>query len=92
MARGTWGENDDGEKTDSWIWREWFDVAPGGEAVDLEDLARDAEKIGFGVIKAHPTYERMESGEAGREEVAQFVKESSSVEVMGFRPHSNDLN
>jgi len=25
--------------TDSWIWREWFDVAPGGEAVDLEDLA-----------------------------------------------------
>ncbi|MCJ2563094.1 MAG: DEAD/DEAH box helicase family protein [Candidatus Thermoplasmatota archaeon] len=25
--------------TDSWIWREWFDVAPGGEAVDLGDLA-----------------------------------------------------
>ncbi|MEE9490624.1 MAG: hypothetical protein V3V91_09335 [Thermoplasmata archaeon] len=24
--------------TDSWIWREWFDVEPGGEAVDLEDL------------------------------------------------------
>ncbi len=71
--------------TDSWIWREWFDVEPGGEAVDLEDLARDMEKIGFGVIKAHPTYKRMESGEAGREEVAQFVKESSSVEVMVSR-------
>ena len=24
---------------DAWIWREWFDVAPGGEAVDMEDLA-----------------------------------------------------
>ncbi|MFQ6107891.1 MAG: hypothetical protein ACE5QF_09980, partial [Thermoplasmata archaeon] len=22
------------EATDAWIWREWFDVAPGGEAVD----------------------------------------------------------
>ncbi|MCK4367627.1 MAG: hypothetical protein KAW84_06740 [Thermoplasmata archaeon] len=25
-------------ESDSWIWREWFDVAPGGEAVDLRDL------------------------------------------------------
>jgi hypothetical protein len=23
--------------TDSWIWREWFNIEPGGEAVDLED-------------------------------------------------------
>ncbi len=61
--------------------------------MDLEDLASDdVEKIGSGVIKAHPTCERMESGEARREEVAQFVKEFSSVEVMGFPPHSNDLN
>ncbi len=26
-------------ETDSWIWREWFDVAPGREVVDLGDLA-----------------------------------------------------
>ena len=31
------------EATDSWIWREWFDVAPGREAVDLEDLAGEFE-------------------------------------------------
>ncbi len=78
-------ENDLSGENEAWIWREWLDVEPGGEAVDPGDLARDVEKIGFGVIKAHPTYERMESGEAGREEVAQFVKESSSVEVMVSR-------
>ncbi len=26
-------------ETGSWIWREWFSVEPGGEAVDLGDLA-----------------------------------------------------
>ena len=27
------------EATDSWIWREWLDIEPGGEAVDVGDLA-----------------------------------------------------
>ncbi len=27
------------EATDAWIWREWLDVEPGGEAVNLEDPA-----------------------------------------------------
>ncbi|MCK4367624.1 MAG: hypothetical protein KAW84_06725 [Thermoplasmata archaeon] len=31
------------EATDSWIWREWFDVELGGEAVDLEDLVGELE-------------------------------------------------
>ena len=31
--------------TEAWIWREWVDVEPGGEAVDLEDLL--GEPIGY---------------------------------------------
>ncbi|MCK4456713.1 MAG: hypothetical protein KAW39_03135 [Thermoplasmata archaeon] len=36
--------------TDSWIWREWFNVEPGGEAVDLGDLAGE---FGSGSGKGH---------------------------------------
>lgn len=50
------------ENKDAWIWREWLEIEPGGEVVDLNDMAPEIEKIGLGLIKAHPTYERIESG------------------------------
>ncbi|MFQ6128837.1 MAG: hypothetical protein ACE5QW_08060, partial [Thermoplasmata archaeon] len=75
---------------DSWIRREWVEIGPGEEAVDLGDYATEVQKIGLGLIKAHPTYEEMESTVAGREEVRELVSELSSVEVMAF-PVPNDV-
>lgn len=46
--------------TDSWIWLEWFDVAPGWEALGLEDLVGEANAMGL--IMVHPTYENAGDG------------------------------
>lgn len=75
-------ETQTAENKDAWIRREWLDVEPGEEAVALRDGAPEIEKIGFGLIKAHPTYERIESGGFEREELREFVKELGSVDVM----------
>ncbi len=41
--------------------RERADVEPGEEMMGLRDNATEVQKIGLILIKAHPTYERMES-------------------------------
>ena len=40
------------ENLDAWIWWEWSDIEPGGEAVDMRDLAGEVE-IGSGENPVH---------------------------------------
>jgi len=47
---------------DAWIWREWLDIGPGEEAVDLWELTPEIEKFGLVQDKGPPTYEGVEIG------------------------------
>ena len=67
---------------DEWIMREWADIGPGEEAVDLRDLAPEVRRIGLGLIKAHPIHEKMESSGVGRDEVRELVRGLSSVKIL----------
>ena len=49
-----------------WIMREWADIGPREEAVDLRDLTPEVQRIGLGLRKAHPIHEKMESSGVGR--------------------------
>lgn len=62
--------------------REWVDIGPGEEAVDLRDLAPEVQRIGLGLIKAHPIHEKMESSGVGRDEVRELVRGLSSVKIL----------
>lgn len=48
-----------------------------GESVEVQ-------KIGLGLIKAHPMYERIESGEIEREDVGELLREPSSVKMISL--------
>ena len=62
--------------------REWADIGPGEEAVDLRDLALEVQRIGLGLTKAHPIHEKMESSGVRRDEVRELVRDLSSVEIL----------
>ncbi len=45
-----------------WIWREWLDIGPGEEAVDLWELTPEVEKFGLVQDKGPPMCEGIEIG------------------------------
>lgn len=67
------------DEKDEWIWQEWFDVEPGGEAVDMGDMVPEIDRTTRGLIGAHPTYVNADS--ARMEGIRQFVQESSSFDA-----------
>ncbi len=50
--------------------------------MDPRDLAPEVQKIGLGLKKPHPTYERIESSGVRREDVRELVRGLSSVEIV----------
>ena len=50
--------------------------------MDLRDLGPEVEKIGFGLIKVHPTYEKIESGDFEPEDVRGLLADVSSAMVL----------
>lgn len=46
--------------------------------MDLRDHATEVQKIGLVLIKAHPTYERMESSRVRMDEARELVRDLSS--------------
>lgn len=44
----------------------------------------EVQKIGLGPIKAHPMYERIESGEIEREDERELLREPSSVKMISL--------
>ena len=62
--------------------REWVDIGPGEEAVDLRDLAPEVQRIGLGLKKGHPIHEKMESSRVRMDEMRELVRDLGSVEML----------
>ncbi|MCK4455299.1 MAG: hypothetical protein KAU99_03010, partial [Thermoplasmata archaeon] len=58
------------------------DTSAGEEAVDLRDLAPEVQRIGLGLIRAHPIYEKKESSGVQTYEATESVRDLSSVEIL----------